>query len=212
LDSIASPVYDYRDAGYVYYEYAAPESGPVTVFRAPEPGPWAAALLEELIVSGGRQFLLMNRSGSLRATVPVGSLVVPDELVREEGTSYHYAPPDVRLTTSRQLNQRIRDIAAGLGVPLIEGKHWTTDAIYRETFAKVRRLAEAGVASVDMELSALAGVAHFRKCELSAVLVISDVVAGDHSWNGMVSPDFRLGVQRAAQIASRVFPKLLSSG
>lgn len=205
LDSIASPVYDYRDAGYVYYEYDAPKSGPVTVFRAPEPGPWAAALLEELIASGGRQFLLMNRTGSLRATVPVGSLVLPDELVREEGTSYHYAPPDVRLTTSRQLNQRIRDIASGLGIPLIDGKHWTTDAIYRETFAKVERLAGAGVVSVDMELSALAGVAYFRKCELSAVLVVSDVVARDHSWNGMTTPEFGLGVQRAAQIASRVF-------
>jgi uridine phosphorylase len=59
--------------------------------------------------------------------------------------------------------------AERLGVSVVQGKHWTTDAIFRETIGKVARLASAGVVSVDMELSALAGVAHFmhanwRRC------------------------------------------------
>ena len=88
---------------------------------------------------------------------------------------------------------------------LVEGRHWTTDAIYRETWAKVARYRSAGVVSVDMELSALAGVAHYRRCQLSALLVVTDVLSEQHTWEGTDSNQFRQGVERAARIAARIF-------
>lgn len=102
--------------------------------------------------------LFLNGTGSLRTDVPVGSVVLPKELVREEGISFHYAPPGVTLRTDAGLNGRLRDAAGSLGVALVAGgRHWTTDAIYRETFSKVERYRERGVISVEMELSAPAG-------------------------------------------------------
>lgn len=202
LDRYATVTRDHRQGGYCHYRAPA---GSVTVYRAAEPAPYAAADLELLIDAGAREILFVNGTGSLRADLPVGSLLLPLALLREEGTSYHYAPADVRFHTSGPLNARIRDAAAALGIDLVPGAHWTTDAIYRETHAKVERYRALGIHSVEMELSALAGVAHYRHCALSAILVVTDVLSRSHTWAGVDTEPFQAGVQQAAQLAARVF-------
>jgi uridine phosphorylase len=203
VDRRAAPVHDCREQGYCHYRTSS--SGEITVYRAPEPAPYAAADLEFLISAGAREIVFLNGAGSLNPAVLVGSLVLPGELVREEGTSFHYAPPDVLLSTDERLNERICAIAETLGLGLARGRHWTTDAMLRETYAKVERFRRRGVVSVDMELSALAGVAHYRRCALSALLVVTDVVSGSHTWDDTASAHFQEGVQSAAQIAAQVF-------
>jgi nucleoside phosphorylase len=202
LDTLATAAVDHRDKGYCHYETS---TGFLTVYRAPEPAPYCATDLEFLISAGARRILFVNGAGSLRPDLPVGSVLLPGELIREEGTSFHYAAPDVVLRTDAELNERVRAVAQELGVGLSEGAHWTTDAIYRETFGKVARFRQAGVNSVDMELSALAGVAHYRKCALSCLLVVTDVVTRAHTWAGTASNRFREGVAGAARVAAGVF-------
>lgn len=204
LDQRAVAAADHRSRGYCHYK--TPSSDFVTVYRAPEPAPYAAADLEFLISAGARQIVFVNGTGSLRSDLPAGSVLLPEELIREEGTSFHYAPPEIVLRTSESLNERILRVAGELGVELVRGNHWTTDAIYRETVSKVERYRERGINSVEMELSALAGVAHYRQCELSAILVVTDVVSRSHTWSGTTSSRFQEGVKRTAQIAARVFP------
>ena len=204
LDRVAEVVRDRRTEGYCHYQ--TPSSGFVTVYRAPDPAPYAAATLEHLASAGARTALFLNGTGSLRPDVPVGSIVLPGELVREEGTSFHYAPPEATLRTDKGLNERVGKAAHSLGVALVAAnKHWTTDAIYRETFPKVDRHRRRGVVSVEMELSALAGVAHHRGCALSALLVVTDVASRSHTWGGTAPPEFRRGVERATRVAARVF-------
>jgi uridine phosphorylase len=203
LDQHSVVVHDHRSQGYCHYQAAPPDC--VTVYRAPEPAPYAATDLEFLISAGAEEIVFVNGAGSLRLDVPVGSLVLPGELIREEGTSFHYTPKDVVLNTNDRLNARVRVVAQNLGIRLICGKHWTTDALHRETFAKVDRYREQGVCSVDMELSALAGVARYRQCALSALLVVTDVAAPSHTWSGTESTRFRQGVEQAAEIAARLF-------
>jgi uridine phosphorylase/ketosteroid isomerase-like protein len=202
LDRLATATHDHRQGGYCHYR--AP-SGTITVYRASEPAPYAAADLELLIDAGARQIVFVNGTGSLRADLPVGSLLLPGELLREEGTSYHYAPPEARLHTDEPLNARIRQAADALGIAITPGAHWTTDAIYRETYAKVERYRALGIHSVEMELSALAGVAHYRHCTLSAILVVTDVLSRSHTWTGIETEPFSAGVERAARLAARVF-------
>jgi uridine phosphorylase len=202
LDRQAVAEIDCRQQGYCHYDT---DSGAITVYRAAEPAPYAAADLELLIDAGAREIVFINGTGSLRAGLPVGTLLLPQELLREEGTSYHYAPPEVRLRTSEPLNARIRAAADTLGIRLAPGAHWTTDAIYRETFGKVERYRAQGIHSVEMELSALAGVAHYRQCALSAILVVTDVLSRSHTWAGVDAEPFQAGVERAAELAARVF-------
>jgi nucleoside phosphorylase len=204
LDQRASVVVDHRARGYCHFQ--AFRSGFVTAYRAPEPAPYAAADLEFLISAGARQILFLNGAGSLRPYLPVGSVLLPEELVREEGTSFHYAPAACVLHTDDGLNERLGRLADELSVELVRGKHWTTDAIYRTTLSKVGRLCQQGVNSVDMELSALAGVAHYRGCDLSALLVVTDMASRSHTWDETASPQFQEGVRQAAQLAASLFP------
>ena len=204
LDHIAEPICDHRENGYCHYR--KPSSNKLTVYRAPEPAPYAAADLEVLINAGARQIVFVNGSGSLRSDVGVGSLVLPINLIREEGTSFHYVEPGVELSTNDMLNKHIEDAAVKCGCELVHGDHWTTDAILRETFNKVDRLRIRGVVTVDMELSALAGVAHYRNCELSALLVVTDVLEKDHTWERTSSSEFLEGARRAAKLGVSIFP------
>jgi len=204
LDTRAAPAHDHRSEGYCHYQVSSSEH--VTVYRAPEPAPYAAADLEFLISAGARQILFVNGAGSLRPDVPVGSVLLPGELIREEGTSCRSVPPADGLHTDARLNGRLCRIAGELGVELVRGKHWTTDAVYRTTFEKVGRYCERGVNSVDMELSALVGVAHYRRCALSALLVVTDIAARSPTWDGTASTQFQVGVRQAAQIAASLFP------
>lgn len=199
LDAAATVVHDGRTAGYVHYRRTSGED--LTLYRAPEPAPYAAAHLDVLMRTGARSVIFLNGAGSLRADLPVGSVVLPDELLREEGTSYHYVPAGVTLRTSHNLAARLDAMATRIGVSVVRGMHWTTDAIMRETVGKVARLAAAGVLSVDMELSALAGVAHFHGGELAAVHVVTDVLARPHTWDGVETTAFRDGAQAAARLA-----------
>jgi hypothetical protein len=205
LDQVSrvSVLQDQRQQGYCHYRTSS--SAYVTAYRAPEPAPYAAADLEFLISAGAQEILFVNGAGSLAPDVPVGSVLLPGELIRQEGTSFHYVPPEVILRTNRALNERIRGVADAYGIELVEGKHWTTDAIYRTTFGKVERYRQLGVNSIDMELSALAGVAHYRNCALSALLVVTDVASKAHTWDGTASAQFCEGVKGAAEIAARLF-------
>lgn len=54
------------------------------------------------------------------------------------------------------------------------GKTWTTDAIYRETRAKMERRKEMGCICVEMECSAMAAVAKFRDKEFFQFLFAAD--------------------------------------
>jgi hypothetical protein len=75
LDMHAAPEHDYRTEGYCHYRVSS--SKYVTVYRAPEPAPYAAADLEFLLSAGAQQILFVNGAGSLRPDVPVGSILLP---------------------------------------------------------------------------------------------------------------------------------------
>ena len=203
LDAVAECLEDHRARGYARYRLANGRA--VSVCRAPEPAPYCAADLDFLLASGASQVLFLNGSGSLDPGLPAGSLVTPVELVREEGTSYHYVPANVALETDLTLRCRVREAAASLGAVVAEGGHWTTDALYRETEGKVARLREQGVLTVDMELSALAGVAHYYRRPFAALVVVTDVVRKPHTWGGVDTLAFAHGVEVAAAVAARVF-------
>ena len=68
---------------------------------------------------------------------------------------------------------------------------WTTDAPFRETYAKVTKFQSEGVLCVDMETSALFAVSAFRKVDLAVVLVVSDDLYGMKWVHGFKEPVFK---------------------
>ena len=152
--------------------------------------PMAVICLEKLIALGATRIVVCGWCGSLRPDLGVGELVLPTWSISEEGTSAHY-PVEGRSETSPRLRGELKGFFADAGKELREGPVWTTDALYRETREKVARYGGEGILAVDMECSALMQVAAFRRVELAAVLLVSDLLWREAWQPGFQGKEFR---------------------
>jgi uridine phosphorylase len=140
--------------------------------------PLSAAFLEELIALGCRKFIACGGSGVLNREIAVGRMVVPDCAVRDEGVSYQYLPPAREVAASPAGVQAIVETLQRHGIPYVVGKTWTTDAIYRETPARIVRRKAEGCLTVEMEAAAFFAVAQFRGVTFAQILYGGDDLSG----------------------------------
>jgi uridine phosphorylase len=149
-------------------------------FAQPGSGaPLSAAILEELIALGCRKFTVCGGTGVLDGSVPMGHPVLVTSAARDEGTSYHYLPPDAVARPDAGAYAALADALGREAWSYIEGKTWTTDGVYRETKSRLRRRAAEGCVTVEMEAAALFAVAEFRGVALGQVLYAGDDVGGE---------------------------------
>lgn len=135
----------------------------IGLIMAPVGAPQCIATLEDLRIMGATKFITFGTCGVLDNTIGRGKIAIPTTAVRDEGTSYHYQPAHPTINMSIPV-QRIIERALQKGqIPYIEGKTWTTDAIYRETENIFRRRKKDGCSFVDMEAAAILAWSKFRK-------------------------------------------------
>jgi len=151
----------------------------IALFHPGVGAPLAAAFLDEVIGLGCRKFIACGGAGVLDGEIAMGHLVVPTVAVRDEGTSYHYLPPAREVAASPMGVAAIEVTLREQGASYLLGKTWTTDAIYRETPAKVRRRREEGCLTVEMEAAAFFAVAEFRGVTFAQILYGGDNLGGD---------------------------------
>ncbi len=147
--------------------------------------PVAVAIVDELIALGVKKFISIGMAGTLQKDINIGDIVVCDKAIRDEGTSYHYVKPSKYAFASEKLTSRIRQVMDTHGYRYITGSSWTVDAPYRETVAEAGQYQSEGVATVEMEASALFSVAAYRNVEMGAIFAVSDSLA-EFKW----SPEF----------------------
>lgn len=51
------------------------------------------AILEDIIAMGAENILVFGTCGVLDSSIKETSIIIPTSAIRDEGTSYHYAPP-----------------------------------------------------------------------------------------------------------------------
>jgi uridine phosphorylase len=101
-----------------------------------------------------------------------------------EGTTSHYYKNKNYYQPCSKLSYEILRAAHALNMRLKEGVTATTDAIYRETPSFVSKIVDQGCNLVDMECSAIFGVAQFRNISAAAILYHTDVVSTeDDRWH-----------------------------
>jgi uridine phosphorylase len=155
--------------------YATQWNGQPLAFFHPGVGaPLAAAALEQSIAFGCRKFVVCGGAGVLHADTLLGHLFVPESAVRDEGTSYHYLPPAREVAPTPRALTAIEAVLAAHELRWVRAKTWTTDAIFRETRAKIERRVAEGCATVEMEAAAFFAVAEFRGVELAEILYAGD--------------------------------------
>ena len=142
------------------------------LFNCDVGAPSAAGCVEEIYQLGIETMIIFGTCGVLDSSIDDCAIIIPDMAVRDEGTSYHYAPASDEIEVNKTISKdgitvpSIKDTFIALleetGISYTIGKVWTTDAIYRETREKMEARKKAGCVAVDMECSALAAVAQFR--------------------------------------------------
>ncbi|SFB79276.1 nucleoside phosphorylase [Ruminococcus albus] len=137
----------------------------------------SVGIMEEIAFRKDKKLLFFGSCGSLDKDISSGKLLIPAEAYRDEGTSYHYAPPSDYIKIKSA--DRLAEVFDEINVPYCKTKIWTTDAFYRETKRNMLARKAEGCSAVDMECSALMACAQFRGYEVYEFVYAADCLDGD---------------------------------
>jgi len=160
----------------------------IVLCQAPVGAAPAAQLMDWLIGYGVREIISAGSCGALEA-IPERTFLVPVKALRDEGTSYHYAPPSRFMDISEETRNAIRESILEHGMKYRPVITWSTDGFFRETKEKVAYRKSEGCAVVEMECAALAACAAFRGVEWGMILYTADSLADvekydERNWGG----------------------------
>ena len=136
-------------------------------------------------LTGASKFIMFGSAGSLDGEKTTNKYVIPTEAYRDEGMSYHYAPPSDYIKVKN--SDRIKSLFDMWNIPNIQGRVWTTDAMLRETVGQVALRKNEGCIAVEMEVAGVQAVCDFYNFELYNFLVTGDVLCEDNYDNSQLS-------------------------
>ena len=160
----------------------------ITLCEAPVGSAAAAQILDWLIGYGVRKIISTGSCGALER-FDEGTFLVPYKALRDEGASYHYAPPSRYMEISDTARDAIKKAILEHGMKYQEVITWSTDGFYRETRDKVAYRKSEGCSVVEMECAALAACAAFRGATWGMILYTADSLADvdkydERNWGG----------------------------
>ncbi len=198
----AGPGYVEGD-GWLKGAYLVPyKNSRILVMKVPGFGaPTAVMTFEELAAFGIKTFVNLGAAGGLQQNMNIGDIVICDRAIRDEGTSHHYLPVEKYAFSCPELTENLCTAFERKGIPNRKGTTWTTDAPYRETIEELRQYRSDGVATVEMEASALFAVGTYRGVSVSAIFTISDLLSEEDWDQGYHSEEKLEGLKKIFEVA-----------
>jgi len=120
---------------------------------------YAVLVAEELFALGCKALVTISSAGLIAENLQPPMFLLIDKALRDEGTSYHYLPPQRFALASPS---HVAAVATRLhegAVQFTQGSSWTTDAPFRETSKLIAARHEEGIIAVEMEAAALLAMA-----------------------------------------------------
>ena len=166
-------------------------------------GPYAVLIAEQLWAAGAKLIVGLTSAGRVAPNLPLPSIVVVNDAIRDEGTSLHYLAPaaSVRTPTIGIVEPLIAELSA-VATHVRQGRVWTTDAPYRETRQQLDYWATQDVLAVEMQAAALFAFAQTRRAPVAVVALVSNSVGGPAARFDTGGNEFRVGVLKAIAIAA----------
>ena len=144
--------------------------------------PASVGVFEEVIAMGAKRIILLGNCGVLDKSIADCGIIIPTRAIRDEGTSYHYAPAADYIDVNNRYIPEFVEVLEKCGYPYVKGITWTTDAFYRETPAKVAARKAMGAVCVEMVCAAMQALCNFRGVEFFQYFYAGDNL--DHeSWD-----------------------------
>lgn len=141
--------------------------------------PVATLLIEELSVIGIKNFISIGVAGCLQKDIELGTIIVCDKAIRDEGVSHHYLKKEKFAYPSQFLTNQVIKIMKDKNQPYKIGGSWTIDAPYRETLPELLNYRREGILTVEMEAAAIFAVSEYLNLNSSAIFTISDYLTED---------------------------------
>src|SRR5690625_444272 len=124
---------------------------------------FAVLVAEQLFVSGCKTLISITSAGIINPLIVNSEFILIEEALRDEGTSYHYIPPEQKSCIHKELLKKLMAHYRSTDLSLTTGKSWTTDAPYRETKTAIAAAKELNASCVEMEAAALYAFAGVKK-------------------------------------------------
>lgn len=116
---------------------------------------FAVLIAEELFVSGCQLLISITSAGIISQAAYIPRFLLISQALRDEGTSYHYLPPEEPAVISSVLLAHMQHPQLIFPEPFEVGMSWTTDAPFRETKTAIDWARTRGAICVEMEAAAL---------------------------------------------------------
>ena len=115
-------------------------------------------------------------------------------MIRESGFDYDF------IETTASLTNEMEQMLKENGISVNRGKHWTTDAGYRETWEQVLDYRSKGALCVEMEGVGLFTIAKYRKCSATAIYIITDTISEDGWHLGWESNEIDKSIEKLIEV------------
>lgn len=148
-------------------------------YKARLGAPACVGCFEDVIALGAGRIILLGNCGVLDRTIEDCGIIIPTKAIRDEGTSYHYAPAGDYIDVNTKYVEEFTSVLEEFGYSYVKGTTWTTDAFYRETAAKVASRRRMGAICVEMECASMQAMCRFRGVEFFQFFYAGDNL--DHS-------------------------------
>ena len=145
--------------------------------------PFAVLIAEEMFASGCELLISVTSAGQIAPVRQPPYFVIIERALRDEGTSYHYAAPDVFAAADPALVALAEKAA---GARAIVGASWTTDAPFRETAQAIEAARAQDILAVEMEAAALYTFARRKGARVLCIAHVTNTM-------GQAGADFEKG-------------------
>jgi len=159
--------------------------------------PFAVLVAEELFACGCDFLISLTSAGQIAASGKPPYFVIIERALRDEGTSYHYAPPDEFAQADPALVKLAAEALVKNGRHFLVGASWTTDAPFRETDQSIEWARSKGAVAVEMEAAALYTFARAANAKVLCLAHVTNTM-------GQSGQDFEKGEQDGTKDAIAV--------
>jgi uridine phosphorylase len=169
---------------FVYMENLKRFLGTTQVFKLKENENWCflhggagapqiADTIETIHELGVKRVVLVGMVGGFGDMVNIGDVVVPNKILVEEGTSLHYGEYK-QFVEIKDNDEKLIASLKNNNFNVWQFPTVTTDAVYRQTFAREEYWRTLGCVGVDMEASATVSVCDFYNMKSKCIFMVSD--------------------------------------
>lgn len=129
---------------------------PVATYMTPIGAPACVGTMEEVMALGADRAVMFGSCGVLDKTIPDGAVILPYRAYRDEGASFHYAPPS---------------------------EYMEADADLLHTPRRMQFFREKGCLAVEMECAALFAMTQYRGYRFMPFLYGADNLDDESGWD-----------------------------